>query len=66
MTKQELLDRILNNINAFEPEDQEIIRDSIEQLSANGIPNGCFQDYTILMALMQILYDIMDYAGKKE
>lgn len=66
MTKQELLDRILNNINAFEPEDQEIIRDSIEQLSAHGIPNGCFQDYTILMALMQILYDIMDYAGKKE
>jgi hypothetical protein len=66
MTKRELLDRILNNINAFEPEDQEIIRDAIEELAAHGIPNGCFQDYTILMALMQILYDIMDYAGKKE
>ena len=49
------MERIKKVLEKYTPDDAEAIRDTVDMLCSKGIPNGCFQDYTILLDVLEIL-----------
>lgn len=42
-------------LDKYSPEDYKLFYDTVEMLCAKGVGNGCYQDYTVLVDVVQIL-----------
>lgn len=49
------MERIKEVLSNYAPEDFKSFYDTVEMLCAKGIPNGCYQDYTVLADVVKIL-----------
>lgn len=49
------MERIKNILEKYTPEDAKAFKDTVDMLCAKGIANGCYQDYTVLMDVLEIL-----------
>ena len=47
--------RIQEILDKYSPEDYQLFYDTVEMLCAKGIGKGCYQDYTVLTDVVQIL-----------
>lgn len=49
------MERIKEILDKYTSEDAKAFSDTVEMLYKKGIPNGCYQDYSLLMDVMSIL-----------
>lgn len=49
------MERIKEILDKYSADDAKAYADTVEMLYKKGIPNGCFQDYSLLMDVMSIL-----------
>lgn len=49
------MERIKEILDKYPPEKAKIFEDTVDMLYKKGIPNGCYQDYTVLMDVMDII-----------
>ena len=49
------MERIKEILDKYTPSQAQAFADTLEMLYKKGIPNGCYQDYAMLMDVMSIL-----------
>jgi len=49
------LDKISEVLSSFEAEDHQVFHDTIETLCSKGIGKGAYQDYAVLVSVLEIL-----------
>jgi hypothetical protein len=49
------MERIKQILDKYTPEDAQRIHDTCDMLCSKGIPNGVYQDYALLIDLIEIL-----------
>ena len=49
------MERIKEILDKYSADDVKAYNDTVEMLYKKGIPNGCYQDYSLLMDVMSIL-----------
>lgn len=42
-------------VDKYSGEDVKVIHDTVETLVGKGVPNGCYQDYTVLTDVISVL-----------
>ena len=49
------MERIKRILDKYSADDAKAFSDTVDMLYKKGIPNGCYQDYALLMDVMSIL-----------
>lgn len=49
------ISKVKQILEKYRPEDYEIFYNTVEMLCEKGVGNGCYQDYTVLVDVVQIL-----------
>jgi len=49
------LDRISKVLSSFEAKDYQVFHDTIETLCSKGVGKGTYQDYAVLVSVLEIL-----------
>lgn len=42
-------------VNKYNKTDFKMVKDTVDMLASKGVGNGCYQDYTILMDILEVL-----------
>lgn len=53
-------------LKKYTKEDYPIIHKSIDELCKNGVGNGCYQDYSILVDILEVLAYFENIVKNKE
>lgn len=53
--EEKKMERIKSILEKYSPEGGKEFRNTVDMLCKKGIANGCYQDYTVLMDVLEIL-----------
>ncbi len=55
MTQEQGFEKITEILENYDKKDSKIFNDTIDELCKKGIPNGCYQNNTVLLDVVSIL-----------
>lgn len=64
MTKEQM--KFQEIVNKYDKSDAKLVNDTIEMLTSKGVGNGCYQDYTVLMDVINILDAFLNAIKNKD